>query len=71
MTRQSLEIKEILSNLDGMGKELDRIVDTMNKSLAVRVALLKKLSELATTEESEVIIERTERISIKSRRRVN
>lgn len=68
MTSGSIEMKEILNDLNNMEKELDRIQDIMNKSLAVRIALLEKISELSNTEENEIIFEKTERIRMRRRK---
>ncbi len=66
--KDSIEIKNILKDLKNMEKELSNIQDLMNKSLAVRLALLERIAELAKSEEREIVFEKTEKIRMSRRR---
>ncbi len=61
MANYSPEIEGTLDILNNMGNELDRIHETINKSFAVRVELLLKVSELSNVMRQKLISKKTKK----------
>ena len=68
--RKGSDLKEIISDLNSMGKELDKIQNEMTEHLALRVALLERIMELVKSDEREIVLEKTERLRVRERKSV-
>lgn len=68
MTRGFADMQKIADNLDSIGKELEDIQNRMKEGMAARLALLEKIANLISIEESEIVIEKTHKVRLRQRK---
>jgi hypothetical protein len=63
------ELQKITDNLNSMERELEEIQGKMKENMILRVGLLGKIVELLKTDEREIVVEKTQRIRLRQRKK--
>lgn len=69
MGKSLTELQKITDNLNIMERELEEIQGKMKENMILRVGLLGKIVELLKTDESEIVVEKTQRIRLMQRKK--
>lgn len=69
MEKNLTELQKITDNLNIMERELEEIQGRMKENMILRVGLLEKIVELLKTDESEIVVEKTQSIRFMQRKK--